>query len=350
MHSRASESSIREVAPSTGGLCGGTFVDDRFFDTVRACMPGFEAWKAEKPAMFFKITSNWETSKRSFSGKELGSIALDMPQPIIKAFAQRDGHETEEDEEEEEQDGIVFTVAQLQQFFDPVVDQIISLVRAQIAKVPDIQCIIFVGGFSSSPYLRHRVKAACATPTRPMFTVAQAAEAIVSGAVLLGLSDWFSTRCMKRTYGVAVAGAVLPTDPPADIHMINGAPKCLTRFHVFVSAGEEIPIDKVVSKKYRRDRQDSDLCINLFSSATKHPSRVNQPDVQLLKEYTVRAVASCVLPPIMTFQIPLANQPHFGLEGVQIELFFGKTVMELVVVDLKTGVRLPAVRLAVTDS
>ena len=56
----------REVSISTGGLCGGKFVDDNFYDHMAGCIGGFAEFAAIKPASVMGIMRQWQKEKRSF--------------------------------------------------------------------------------------------------------------------------------------------------------------------------------------------------------------------------------------------------------------------------------------------
>lgn len=77
---------------------------------------------------------------------------------------------------------------ELQQIFEPVILQIIDLVKGQISssKVP-IRAVLLVGGFGCSTYLRERLRNALDTQIQIM-QPPNAWLAVVNGAVMKGLA------------------------------------------------------------------------------------------------------------------------------------------------------------------
>lgn len=308
---------LREVHPGTGGLCGATFVDDAFLAVIRAKFPELDRWKVEKPLLYFRMLLNWELGKRVFSGKET-NVVVPLPKPIKGLFLKEGEDET------------FFSLVDMKALFDPVIFQICELIDAQLRTMPEICSIFLVGGFALSPYLEDRLKAAF-EGVRTVHRVPVAAEAVVNGAVLLGLNAAvLSTRCMRKTYGLAAADSPLPSDPPQDVRVVNGHRLCISRFDIFVAQGEEISFDHVVTKQYRPDRLDVDLHITLYSASIPNPKNIRQPEVQQ----------------VALLAIPLSTLAGFGIDGVIIKLYFGKTVMELIVSDVRTGKTLDPLKLA----
>ncbi len=62
---------LKEHAPGTGGLCGGTHIDDNFVDFVEAKIPGFKSqFQDNDYGVYLKLVSEWDSIKRSFKGIE----------------------------------------------------------------------------------------------------------------------------------------------------------------------------------------------------------------------------------------------------------------------------------------
>lgn len=85
---------VREVAPSSGGLCGATYVDDGFFKFLSQKIRCFRAFIAEEPQIALKLLSLWEPIKRSFTGNMLFDYELDLPAKLARAWEEDEGSKT----------------------------------------------------------------------------------------------------------------------------------------------------------------------------------------------------------------------------------------------------------------
>ncbi len=50
----------KEVAPGTGGLCGGTYVDKAFLEYIRAKFPGIDEYRTTNVDKYCRLMQNWE--------------------------------------------------------------------------------------------------------------------------------------------------------------------------------------------------------------------------------------------------------------------------------------------------
>jgi hypothetical protein len=104
---------------------------------------------------------------------------------------------------------LVFTQEQMMKFFKPTVDQILDCVDGILHQSPEIQYIVLVGGYGSSPVLGDvfRTKYSNAPLNKVVLipdTAVKPQAAIVHGAALYGLcTTVVRSRIVKYTYGVA---------------------------------------------------------------------------------------------------------------------------------------------------
>lgn len=96
--------------------------------------------------------------------------------------------------------------------FDPIMKDIIGLVKEQIAMAGDeITAVVLVGGFGQSRYLKSKIKDAIASGTQ-VVQPENGWAAVVKGAVLHGLSQHVSSpatvevasRVARRSYGTCL--------------------------------------------------------------------------------------------------------------------------------------------------
>ena len=143
------------------------------------------------------------------------------------------------------------------------------------------------------------------------------------GAVLLGLDpSIICERCIKRTYGVAMAGLALPTDPPGEVFNFQGNKLVRGLFKELVTKGSLVSTTQAVTCTFGQDHPGADLPLELYAYDTPTPPRfVSAAGVQKLKALV----------------IPGNLCPEFGKTGVKVLLDFGKTEFELRAIDVRTG-------------
>jgi hypothetical protein len=106
---------------------------------------------------------------------------------------------------------LVFTQEQMMKFFKPTVDQILDCVDGILHKSPEIQYIVLVGGYGSSPVLGDvfRTKYGNAPLNKVVLipdTAVKPQAAIVHGAALYGLcTTVVRSRIVEYTYGVSTS-------------------------------------------------------------------------------------------------------------------------------------------------
>ncbi|KAL7276609.1 hypothetical protein RUND412_000413 [Rhizina undulata] len=142
--------SISEVVGGSGGLCGSTFVNEKFDEHIRNIL-GDDTINKMKPVARNEMMRQWE-DKVKFKFVDAEDIeSYDLYIPGVP----------DNEEKGLEAGFLSLTGAAVKSIFDPTVDRIVDLVDEQIRKVRDkgqkVSAIILVGGFGSSGYLRKRL-------------------------------------------------------------------------------------------------------------------------------------------------------------------------------------------------
>ncbi|KAL3430242.1 hypothetical protein BDV09DRAFT_202347 [Aspergillus tetrazonus] len=202
---------FEELCTGMGGKCGSTAIDRNFYNLMSERFgEAFDKLPMKRKGPGSEFMRRFETLKRDFGVSDEQDVhelplnmTLDNPDP--KYF---DGDERM----------VIISSDDIRTVFDPVVDQIIQLVRKQIddanteAGKDMINRIILVGGFGDSEYLREAFKSTFASDGKIAITVPEIPQAaIVQGAALRGLEGIRSTtkRC-RRHYGFAVDTEFIP--------------------------------------------------------------------------------------------------------------------------------------------
>ncbi|KAM5360954.1 hypothetical protein ACJZ2D_013408 [Fusarium nematophilum] len=195
--SNKGRASFKELCRGTGAKCGSTAIDRafdkwmkrRFGDAYRSVPPGQKG-----PGSKFMHT--FESAKRRFNGSE---DIFDVF-PINLAASQSDIYD-------KANLTILFSSAEMQTLFDPVVDSIIGLVKNQVDLAlrehgEKIEEVFLVGGFGDSLYLNQRMKESCSSSGISVACPPQCQAAIATGAALRGLFGLKpDSRVCRRHYG-----------------------------------------------------------------------------------------------------------------------------------------------------
>ncbi|KAF3892548.1 Actin-like ATPase domain-containing protein [Trichophyton interdigitale] len=191
--------SFEELCTGIGGKCGSTAIDRNLYRLMsRRFGKAFDMLPAKKKGPGSEFMRKFEIVKKDFGFNIEEDKIYELPLNI------RAGKVKSEYFDDEER-LVLLSSNDIRQLFDPVVDQVIGLVRKQMDDAEDaesgiINRIILVGGFGDSEYLREKMEKAffgitITVPDNPQ-------TAIVKGAALRGL--WglqVTTKRCRRHYG-----------------------------------------------------------------------------------------------------------------------------------------------------
>jgi hypothetical protein len=268
---------LRELSKGSGGTCGGSYVDESFLKLLSGRIgPVFDKWAAVYKTSLFELKRDWAMKKRSPNGVDDSAMLIKLPLTIVDV-AQKEGVEVSYKQTLSPED--------IKAIFDPVVDDIIGLIKTQLAAVPTCKTMLLVGGFSESPYLENRVKAAFKDTVPNIIRPPNPGSAIIQGAVLFGLNPRFvMNRISRKTYGIAVLTEFREgRDPPAKKLYKNGRMWCRDRFNRFVKVNQSIDVDqKVVHRVCPMDADQTNISIGVYTSMDPDPQYVT--DKGMFKE------------------------------------------------------------------
>lgn len=222
-----------------GGPWGGEKVDDAFLAFLRELLGPKLSDESAQPQEFYEIKAQFSAAKINYSpGTPPASIrlldvlenkrqletlataynAIHPDTPITKMASQRNGFLTMSEE-------------LMLSFFEPSLDATVAEVRRVLGAVPNVNCIVVVGGYGGSKVITSRIKHdfhgvdGRRVIVPDVFPRPQAA--VVQGTVLFGLrKDVVVNRLSPRTYGV---------------DMVVGKEK--NHFRVFATKGQELPLN-----------------------------------------------------------------------------------------------------------
>ncbi|RAH86012.1 actin-like ATPase domain-containing protein [Aspergillus japonicus CBS 114.51] len=194
---------FEELLTGIGGKCGSTAIDRNFYKLMSHRFgKAFDNLPVSAKGPGSHFTNRFEVIKKDFGDScflDILELPLNMTLPKAKSSKHFDADERL----------VKITSDDLRTIFDPVVNQIISLVQRQITDARNfggremINRIILVGGFGESEYLRRALVSTFETTGKIAVTVPDNPQAaIVQGAALRGLEGIRSTtRLCRRHYG-----------------------------------------------------------------------------------------------------------------------------------------------------
>ncbi|KAF5663420.1 heat shock 70 kDa 12A [Fusarium heterosporum] len=177
---------VQEAAPGSGALCGSTFLNMRFAKYLRGKLGKEEGFDDEVMAEAMEVFE--KKIKRQFALNVSPDETYNIPVAGLannKALGISRGR-------------FGLKASDLQTIFEPVVLEVIRLVKDQItaSNVP-VRAILLVGGFGASSYLKERLRIAVDNSIQIM-QPPNAWQAIVQGAVLKGLANAASDLAVVR--------------------------------------------------------------------------------------------------------------------------------------------------------
>ena len=199
---------VDEVVAGSGDLCGSVYLDN-----------GFKAYMERRVGS--AVLDNMSVLSRTTMEKSWEDLKFQFG---TDQSGQEDSFEVNvpglPDSDELDIDEGFHTISrdEVQKIFDPVVDRVIGLVKAQVAAVEKsgntVSAILLVGGFGSSAYLFSRLKDEKFSRNPESLQVIQpvgARTAIARGAVVRGLDGSIvADKRARRFYGITVATTLIP--------------------------------------------------------------------------------------------------------------------------------------------
>lgn len=270
---------VKELTESSGGLCGGTFVDQNFMKFLSqkiGCLDEFVC--KEDPTYETRLLKDWEEMKCAFGHEMIHDtdfgMTINLPNKLAskrEAYETQRGNPVMDDASEVE-----LTKQDLMSIFDPVAENILSLIADQLKQVPDIKVMFVVGGFAGSPYLMRRIRDRFAHEVTHIVSPPDPGSAVVRGAVSLAVlhADATVSRVLRKTYGISAHMAFDHDRDPTHLLevTVDGVQYCKNRFDVFARKGSRVDVNQGVTYEYVPvSRGQTQMLFDLFSSTEQEP-------------------------------------------------------------------------------
>ncbi|KAL7752708.1 hypothetical protein RI367_001710 [Sorochytrium milnesiophthora] len=335
---------LEELTVGSGGFFGGTNTDVAFMHFLqnRLTPEGYEAAMSSPRCAsgWSNVLSQWENRKRMFTGLEDSVEEIFIPQSIFLEVCRA----CDDDVPLDIMEGVVvLTVEDMQQFFDPVVDQILMLARHQVQRfLSDSQgqerldTVFVVGGFGTNMYLRRRIAEDpyIQRHVGAVQTIPNPEVAVLKGAVWAGLQNSFiKARRARKSIGVQV---LRPFDKAADSERDvclrdTGFPqdshKWLvdTYIEAFISKSSMIYNNDCFTKPNFMIPPDTlEACVNIFASDVELPA---VPATQQQYLHVQRDDCAYLGSVVLRIDPEAAkSRPRFS-----ISIYYGRVELEVVV-------------------
>ncbi|GBB85959.1 hypothetical protein RclHR1_01240010 [Rhizophagus clarus] len=253
---------LGEITERTGDFCGSTFIDAEFIKFLRKTL-GDEPMDSLRDnnyvQMQYLIQQFCRFCKIPFSGDDpdlLYEFDIRSTAPILKEYV-TDDNIKETLEKNEWVIDINFEI--MKSIFEPVIQRIIHLIKAQLDNAQEkCSAMFLVGGFSESKYLQKRIKEEFKYRVDNISVPLQPIAAISRGAAIYGLSIRLndlnnignddnmkcviSSRVLKYTYGISYFTKWKEGDP-AHKKDYSGNIK---KFHCLAKRGTKLDINQEI--------------------------------------------------------------------------------------------------------
>lgn len=309
---------VKEVTTSSGGLCGGTYVDTRFMEYLHKKIgPSLQECINAHPNITVVLIKTWEHAKSSFGEHTMIGESTDLNLPIRVVTEWRNYDERMDLPERDSYEELEITYEEMQSIFDPVVYQNLELISDQLKQVGSVKVLVVVGGFAGSPYLVDNIKRRFTGRVPQIISPPNPGSAVCQGAVALTLNpQTIESRICKKTYGFSCTYKFEHgVDPLEYMKVVDGVAKCRRRFQIFVKKGDKVDVDACISRIQRPvHRGQRSMKFELFSSDELEP-RYALADIAKKEGEIV---------------IDMSGDMHLEKSReVKLSLFFGRSSLEI---------------------
>jgi molecular chaperone DnaK (HSP70) len=333
VHQVSSHGGLDEVAEGTGGAYGSTYVDKEFREYLanKLTTQALVRYEEEDPIGWLELMANWERKKCDFDPATTDITYFEIPNRLYRILSKDYPQVLTQlaNEQDGDDEKVHLNKDMMQEIFKPVLDGLVQKVKEQFVRLGDRGCDILylVGGFSTSPVLRQRVKQEFGDPIK-VVTPPQPGAAIVEGAASFGLNpESIRSRRSRLTYGCQTCQVFdenrdrdqesKPTyfEEQGDWYICN-------RFTSFVLAGESVDVNEVVTQPFFSMTADQKILnFTFYATRKNNPRYVDEPDVEKLGE----------------LDVDISSTVGTRDRSVKVSMNFGKTEIYVTAEDIKTG-------------
>ncbi|MFC8353823.1 Hsp70 family protein [Streptomyces cyaneofuscatus] len=325
---------LEEIGRECGGKFGSEYVNQAFVESVLVPRFGsyeaFEKIGAQQPSALLALIEKWEEAKLHFSAEQEEDLYIPIPSAIDRCLDD-DARDSLAKAQNGIDDEIVVKPEEARLVFEKVVPGILALLDKQLAEMQSQrrntsgkELVVLVGGFSNSPYLRHRIqqhlegRAELIVPPDPQ-------AAVLFGAAHYACDPQIRSRRARMTYGCAVSDRFMPGIDPEESR-IKGPDYelCNRRFSSFVKVGQPVTLGEWVTRPHFPVWPNQDtLKFDIYTSPRSNVRYVTESDCRKIGSLAVDLT-------------PVKNLPRSS-QSVLVSMQFGETEIQVTAALKETG-------------
>ncbi|CAI2172471.1 1057_t:CDS:2 [Funneliformis geosporum] len=288
-HEILTNNGLSELTERTGESCGSSFIDKKFIEFLgnKLGVTVIEKLNTDYKNLLQHFVQEFgRRAKIPFTGRksDFRDFRIDLDDfPWIKGIIEG------EEKRLLRRDNWTITVRfnDVKEMFDPIIQDIINLIREQLEK-DHAKCsaIMFVGGFGESKYLLEKIRREFKDV--PIITEApNPIVAVVKGGVQFGLNNEIVVnRVLKRTYGTDIVRRSLPSDPPTQ-RLPNGY---TIIFETLARRGSQVSTNEKVTKYYKPSSlTQSNISFDMYVTDRHIVKFCDDPEVKLLRNWEIES-------------------------------------------------------------
>lgn len=346
VHEVVKDRGLDELIPCGGGLHGSKYVDLSFraFLAQKLSPEAIDEFQAEWPVEYTKLMNEtWESIKCGYDAEPQWVNSIELPRKLEKILLNEYPEILEKLANTQGGDDTVIrlTHQDMEEIFNPIVDQLIDKVDKQFQALKDEnrQCdiLFLVGGFAECPLLQKRIKEKFGSQVVEVIIIPdRPGAAVLLGAASFGVNPGaIIARRSRLTYGQGYScpfeEGIDPEEKRIPKEVISKVYEreyeydaCSSRFHIYVAAGDRVPTDAVVRTSYLIPPKSTETEFTFLASA--------DPNVRYTDEEGVTELAS------VEIRLPFAPQDS-KIKSVEVEMQFGLSEVVAYVIDPISGNR-----------
>ena len=299
VHKVVKDGGLDEVAPGTGGPFGSIYIDKSFQEylTEKLSAEMVKFFHDEEPVGYLRMMEEWERTKCNFDPETSGNVIyFNIPTRFYNFISKRKANILEQlgDEQNGDDENIHLSRSTMENIFRPTLDGLVSTVENQFKELGDeeVDIIFLVGGFSTSPVLRQRIKKEFEGRVKKIVMPPRPGVAILKGAASFGVDPTIiRARPSRLTYGVAVSREFHQfIDPESKKFWAKdlGCYLCHGCFWTLVTIGDSVPVNKeIVCQGTPIKAEDEAMYFRFYATSKKEVRYIDEKGVEKIGEMTV---------------------------------------------------------------
>ncbi|KAI9013758.1 hypothetical protein CLU79DRAFT_708537, partial [Phycomyces nitens] len=310
---------LKEITTGQGRSCGSIFLDDNIRDIFKKRFGDLA--EINKPTIDLMVNQFITFTKPGFENE-------DDEYFIVPAKVKLEG-KTMEDFGAVNGALCVKLDELRKKVFDPVVNQVIDLIREQLDQTGGkLDAMFLVGGFGQSLYLYQRIIEVFSKDIGLIAAPQRGELAIARGSVILGMDPKAIThRISRRAYGLCVQRAFDNTKDPMSKLLFNeeNKPICSDCFGTIVCKGQPIEINQSFRSEFFYYYPGSPILdLFAFDGNGDPPEYITDPNVRLVTRCNIGSPQ--VLGAKIGDRITVTCCLYFGLTEIRVDSIIGTSV------------------------